>query len=99
MTYFLTYDPTLALEKVKCPVLALNGERDLQVPPKINLEAIQLALLRGGNVESKTIEFPNLNHLFQECRTGAPSEYGELEQTIAPFVLEALTNWIHEKIK
>jgi len=99
MTYFLTYDPKLALEKVKCPVLALNGERDLQVPPKINLEAIELALLRGGNLESKTIEFPNLNHLFQECRTGAPSEYGELEQTIAPFVLEALTNWIHEKIK
>ena len=99
MTYFLTYDPKLALEKVKCPVLALNGERDLQVPAKINLEAIELALLRGGNTKSKLLEFPNLNHLFQECRTGAPSEYGELEQTIAPFVLEELSNWIHEKIK
>ena len=99
MTYFLKYDPKLALEKVTCPVLAFNGEKDLQVPPKINLEAIEVALLRAGNTNTTIKEFPNLNHLFQECRTGSPNEYGQLEQTIAPFVLEDLTKWIHEQNK
>ena len=79
MLYFIKYNPATALEKVKCPVLAINGEKDLQVPPKENLEAIKRALTKGGNKKVTTIELSNLNHLFQECKTGSPSEYAAIE--------------------
>ena len=97
--FFLTYDPAPALEKVKCPVLALNGEKDLQVPPKENLEAIKNALEKGGNKSFTTKELPNLNHLFQESKTGAPSEYGTIEQTFSPTALSEVTTWINKTIK
>ena len=73
--YFLTYDPRPMLRKVKCPVLAINGEKDLQVPPKENLAAIASALNDGGNTHATVKELPGLNHLFQTCTTGALSEY------------------------
>jgi pimeloyl-ACP methyl ester carboxylesterase len=94
MLYFIKYDPKTALKKVKCPVLALNGEKDLQVPPKENLVPIKNALLKSGNKNVTTIEFRGLNHLFQECNTGSPSEYGIIEQTFAPSALEEIKNWI-----
>jgi pimeloyl-ACP methyl ester carboxylesterase len=94
MQYFLKLDPSKKLEKVKCAVLAINGEKDLQVPSKENLGAIKKALTKSGNKNVTTHEFPNLNHLFQECTTGLPSEYAEIEQTISPKVLEEVTNWI-----
>lgn len=97
--FFLTYDPAKALEKVKCPVLALNGEKDLQVPPKENLEAIKNALEKGGNKSFTTKELPNLNHLFQESKTGAPSEYGTIEQTFSPIALSEVTTWINKAVK
>ncbi|MDR3260879.1 MAG: alpha/beta hydrolase, partial [Tannerella sp.] len=84
MKYFLGYDPVPALEKVKCPVLAINGGKDLQVPAKVNLEAIKAALTRGGNKQVTTKEIPGLNHLFQECETGLPVEYPTIEQTFSP---------------
>ena len=65
-------------------MLALNGEKDLQVPPKENLAEIEKALKAGGNQDVKTIEFTGLNHLFQPCKTGSPSEYAKIETTIAP---------------
>ena len=99
MQYFIKYNPAPALEKVKCPVLALNGEKDLQVPPKANLEAIQKALEKGGNKNVTLKELPNLNHLFQECETGAPSEYAQLEQTIAPKALAEIVDWTKKVIK
>lgn len=94
MEYFLKFDPATTLEKVKCPVLAVNGEKDLQVPPKENLIAIKNALQKGGNKKVTTKEFPNLNHLFQECETGSPNEYATIEQTFSPIVLEEITKWI-----
>jgi len=94
MTYFLKHDPALILEKVKCNVLAINGEKDLQVPAKINLEAIKSALEKGGNNNVTIKELSNLNHLFQECETGLPNEYGTIEQTFSPVALEEITNWI-----
>jgi pimeloyl-ACP methyl ester carboxylesterase len=94
MQYFLKYDPSMALERVKCPVLAINGEKDLQVSPKENLTAIKNALAKGGNKRVTTIEFPGLNHLFQECTSGLPGEYAEIEQTFSPEVLDQMTNWI-----
>lgn len=94
MRYFIKYNPAPALEKVKCPVLALNGEKDLQVPPKENLAAIKAALSKGGNKKVTAIELPNLNHLFQECKTGSPQEYATIEQTFAPVALTEITKWI-----
>ena len=92
--YFLKYDPSQILQKVKCPVLALNGGKDLQVPPRENLSAIKLNLLKGGNKNVTVREYPNLNHLFQECKTGLPIEYGEIQQTMSPQVLNEIVSWI-----
>ncbi|HRZ55086.1 MAG TPA: alpha/beta fold hydrolase [Candidatus Paceibacterota bacterium] len=90
----LTYDPHPTLRAVKCPVLAVNGEKDLQVSPRDNLAAIRKALADGGNYNVKTIEFPSLNHLFQTCKTGAISEYGQIEETCHPAVLKEVSTWI-----
>ncbi|MBK6876865.1 MAG: alpha/beta hydrolase [Ignavibacteria bacterium] len=99
MKYFLKLDPAIALEKVKCPVLAINGEKDLQVPPKENLEAIKIALAKGGNEKVTTVELPNLNHLFQECETGSPKEYANIEQTFSPTALNIILDWIKAQTK
>jgi fermentation-respiration switch protein FrsA (DUF1100 family) len=94
MKYFLNYDPAPALEKVKCPVLALNGEKDLQVPAKVNLEAIKAALTKGGNTQATTKELPGLNHLFQTSATGLPTEYAAIEQTFSPTALNEILQWL-----
>ena len=94
MQTFIKLDPATALQKTKCPVLALNGEKDLQVPAKINIEAIKKALAIAGNKKAKTKILPNLNHLFQECKTGSPSEYEEIEQTFSPIALKEISEWI-----
>ncbi len=99
MIYFIKYNPAPILEKVKCPVLAINGENDLQVPAKVNLEAIEEALAKGGNKKVTTKELPNLNHLFQECETGLPGEYATIEQTFSPIALAEITNWILKQLK
>jgi uncharacterized protein len=97
--FFLQYDPYPALVKLHCPVLALNGEKDLQVPPKPNLASIEKALTEGGNKNFKTMEIPMVNHLFQTCETGAIAEYGQIEETISPVVLDILKDWILEVMK
>lgn len=97
MKFFIRYNPQTALEKTKCPVLALNGEKDLQVPAKENLEAIKSALEKGGNKNVTIHSLPNLNHLFQECTTGLPNEYASIEQTISPTVLEIMAQWINSQ--
>ena len=94
--YFLTYNPYPTLTKVTCPVLALNGEKDLQVPAKTNLTAIEKALTEGGNKNFETRELKDLNHLFQHCETGAVSEYAKIEETISPEVLKIIADWILE---
>jgi pimeloyl-ACP methyl ester carboxylesterase len=92
--YFLDYDPVPALQATLCPVLALDGEKDLQVPPKENLARIQKALQDGGNKDFQTTELPGLNHLFQHCPTGSPTEYGAIEETMAPEALNAVSDWV-----
>jgi len=99
MLNFIKYNPAVALEKVKCPVLALNGEKDLQVPPKENLGAIKEALAKGGNKKVTTVELPGLNHLFQECKTGSPSEYATIDQTFSPVALDEILKWIKIQTK
>ena len=98
MEYFIKHDPATSLKQVTCPVLALNGAKDLQVAPQQNLPAIQQALEAGGNTDVTVKEFANLNHLFQESETGNPGEYGQIEQTMAPIVLETITDWILNQV-
>lgn len=92
--YFLKFDPAPVLEKVKCAVLAINGENDLQVPPRENLSAIKSALERSGNNNFEVVELKRLNHLFQSSETGRISEYGQLEETISPLALQTMLDWI-----
>ncbi len=94
--YGLSLDPRTALMNVRCPVLAINGDKDVQVSSVENLAGIRDALMAGGNDRYTIIEFPGLNHLFQHAETGAMSEYGNIEETIAPIVLETIANWILE---
>jgi len=97
--YFLKYDPKPILEKVKVPVLALNGSKDLQVPPKEDLKGVEEALKSGGNKNFKTVELPGLNHLFQHAKTGAPTEYGTIEETFSTEALKIICDWIKEVTK
>jgi hypothetical protein len=95
--WYLTYDPKSSLTKVKCPVIAIIGELDLQVPPKENLLAIEEALKAGGNKDYVVKQLPKLNHLFQTAQTGKLSEYGKIEETISPAALELMADWILEQ--
>lgn len=97
--FFATHEPGPVLEKVKCPVLALNGQRDVQVDPKLNLPKIEAALRAGGNTQIKTLELPELNHLFQTATTGALSEYESIEETFAPSALQVISDWILGQVK
>jgi pimeloyl-ACP methyl ester carboxylesterase len=97
--FFLNYDPRPTLAKVRCPVLAICGEHDLQVPPKENLEAIEAALHGSGNKRVTVRELPGLNHLFQTSQTGSPAEYAQIEETIAPSALKLMGDWIEEQVQ
>ncbi len=88
------YDAGPVLRKLKMPVLALNGSRDVQVPASQNLPAIAAALKQAGNPDFATKELPGLNHLFQSCRTCTVAEYGELEETFSPDALKIMAEWI-----
>lgn len=93
--YFLTYDPAVALSKVKCPVLAINGSLDKQVLPDQNLPAIRKAL--ANNPHAEIDELPGLNHLFQTAKTGSPAEYAQIEETISPVALDKIATWIQKQ--
>ncbi len=97
--FFLTYDPGPTLQKVTCPVLALYGEKDLQVPAGENRPALAAALKAGGNREVTIEILPGLNHLFQTAETGAPGEYGKIEETFSPVALRAISDWIQARRK
>jgi hypothetical protein len=92
--YFIMTDPAIYWKKVRCPVLALDGEKDLQVAANENLPAIEKAVRSSGNKSVKTIKLPELNHLFQHCKTGLPSEYASIEETFSPEALKIITDWI-----
>lgn len=94
MRYFVGYDPRPALRGVTCPVLAINGSKDLQVLPRENLDAIRDALAAGGNRNVVVKELPGLNHMFQTCTLCTIAEYAQLEETMAPAALEEMSRWI-----
>ena len=95
--HFMRYDPAQDLKKLKCPVLALNGEKDIQVDAAMNLAAIQERITGNGNKNVTVKAYPNLNHLFQTCKKGTLAEYGQLEETINPEVLKDIIEWIRKQ--
>jgi hypothetical protein len=95
--YLLTYDPRPILARVTVPVLAIFGEKDVQVPPAQSVPPMDSAFRAAGNRAVTIRVFPNLNHLFQHATTGLVNEYGRIEQTIAPEVLEAIGEWIGQR--
>jgi len=97
--WFVSYDPAPALARLACPVLALNGSLDMQVPSRENLPAIARALAADRNREARTLELPGLNHLFQTSPTGSPAEYGTLDETFAPAALDTIATWIEARVK
>ncbi len=92
--FFLDYDPLPNLQKLKCPVLALYGEKDLQVPPKVNLPLLQKALSVAGHTPADTRQLPELNHLFQHAYSGSPTEYAAIEETFSPEALRIIADWL-----
>lgn len=99
LRFFIAYNPVTALTKVQVPVLALTGGKDIQVPADENLSAIEKALKQGGNRQVTVKKFPGLNHLFQTADTGLPGEYGLIEETIAPDVLQFIGSWIEKQVR
>jgi fermentation-respiration switch protein FrsA (DUF1100 family) len=93
MKRFLALDPAVALRKVTCPVLALNGSLDAQVTPQQNLPAIEKALAEA-KVPVTVRVMPGLNHLFQPAKTGGLDEYASIDTTIDPAVLQAVADWV-----
>ncbi|MBS1730691.1 MAG: prolyl oligopeptidase family serine peptidase [Bacteroidetes bacterium] len=96
--FFISTDPTQYWDQVKCPVLALNGEKDIQVYLDQNIPAIQHALQKAGNKNVTIKIFPDLNHLFQHCNQCTVEEYDVLTETFSVEVLETISNWLHQTI-
>lgn len=99
MKYFLSYDPVTNLSKTDCPVLAIVGGNDLQVDPELNQPEIEAALKTAGNDDVTMTVLPKLNHLFQTSKTGSPSEYNKIEETVSPVALDAVTGWLDARFK
>ena len=98
LNYFMNYDPAINLAAIKCPVLAVNGESDIQITSKENLAGIQKALKKAKNKHYMIHSFPNLNHLFQTCKS--PSEpYNTIDETFSPIALDYISNWINKTIR
>ena len=98
MRFGLAFDPVPFLSKVKCPVLALNGNKDVQVPALENLRGLETGLQTAGNQRVITKNLPNLNHLFQTVVPGGPTAYGEIEETMSPIALSAISDWLRTQL-
>ncbi|MGH1366560.1 MAG: alpha/beta hydrolase family protein [Calditrichia bacterium] len=97
--FFLQHDPATDWQRVRCPVLAIIGSKDLQVPPQVNLNAIRAALQKAGNKRTTVKELEGLNHLFQNAISGAPSEYGAISETFSPSAMKLVRDWILQTVK
>lgn len=93
LNYFLDYDPIPDIQGTRCPVFAINGDKDVQVVSSLNLKGIEKALPK--NKKNLVKEYPGLNHLFQHCTTGLPTEYAGIEETISEEVLGDIATWIN----
>lgn len=96
--HFIDFDPAAALSKVRCPVLALFGEKDMQVLPSVNREPMEVALRRAGNKDYSITVVAGANHLFQEAETGTPMEYATLKKEFLPGFLETISGWVGNRV-
>ncbi len=94
MRFFMNYEPYKDLEKIRIPILALNGDKDLQVDIEQNFYTTKAILEKQSVKNSKAVLLEGLNHLFQESETGLPMEYGQIEQTFSTEALEVIKDWI-----
>lgn len=92
--FFLRHDPVPVLRRLEIPVLGLYGEKDLQVPAEANAPVMERALEAAPTSRFRVRVLEGLNHLFQHAETGLPSEYGTIDQTLAPEAMEAVADWI-----
>ena len=97
--YFLSINPVSYLQKLKCKVLALNGDKDIQVISKANLTGISDALKKSKSKKYEVRELPGLNHLFQHCTSCTVNEYNEIEETFSPEALLLISNWLKKNIQ
>lgn len=97
--YFLAFDPQPYLQKMKTKVLAVNGDKDIQVIAASNLAGIEASLKKGKTKKYTIKSLPNLNHLFQQCTTCTLGEYGELEETFSPAALNEINDWLNKNVK
>lgn len=95
--FYLQHDPRQALMKVKCPVLSIIGEKDMQAPPDESNAAIEEALKAGGHSDYVVAKLPGLNHLLQTAQIGTIAEYATIRETIAPIALNTISDWIIER--
>jgi pimeloyl-ACP methyl ester carboxylesterase len=94
LRFYSGYDPAPTLSKVKCSVLAVNGEKDTQVNAAENLGVINAILTKSGNKDFKTVAIPHLNHLLQTAETGDSSEYEKISETVSPVAMNIICSWI-----
>jgi fermentation-respiration switch protein FrsA (DUF1100 family) len=99
MRYFLLYDPIPELGELQVPVLAMWGEKDMQVPPEGNQGPVDQALRESGNPDVTSRVLPGLNHLFQTADNGSPTEYATIEETMSPVSLEMISEWIEARVR
>ena len=92
---FIAYDPRPTLERLRIPVLALNGDKDVQVVSSQNIPALRAAL--KDDPDATVTELPGLNHLFQTAETGSPLDYAKITETMSPKVLEIVTEWVNAR--
>ncbi|MEQ9617032.1 MAG: alpha/beta fold hydrolase [Phycisphaerales bacterium] len=92
--YVLEFDPIPVLERFGAPVLALYGSRDPITPVSLHEPPVREALARSGDERSGVLVLEGLNHMFQDAKTGAPSEFGRIEQTMSPVVFDTIASWI-----
>ncbi|HEX6203398.1 MAG TPA: hypothetical protein VF100_10365, partial [Thermoanaerobaculia bacterium] len=93
----LAYDPAPVLARLRLPVLAIYGERDLNVSAAQSAPALEAALARAGNADASVRTLPELNHLLQHAPTGNPAEYAQIEETMSEEVLDLVAEWIMER--
>ena len=94
----LAFDPVPFINRIKCPVLALNGDKDVQVPATENLQGLTAAFKAAGNSRVVVKKLPNLNHLFQTVVPGGPTDYGQIEETFAPDALAEISDWLKAQV-
>jgi hypothetical protein len=90
----MQFESSTYLQKITCPILVINGSEDIQVPPLKNQEAFRNQFSEKSKLKSKVVLFPGLNHLFQTCKKCSILEYGDLEETFSPKVLNEMVSWI-----